>query len=148
MSEGYVYVIGARNQPIVKIGRSADPQKRVAAIQTMSPMPLEVLWTHPGGHFEAKLHRHFAHLRTHGEWFDFVDQDPVHAVQNAIDNQVWDTPTPQNAVEKVPRQPRTCNRCGHQPHRGDLCWSEGCYDTGADAFPVCSCPVEPVQPSA
>ncbi|WP_416070151.1 GIY-YIG nuclease family protein [Streptomyces scabiei] len=150
MSEGHVYVIAAPGSSVVKIGQSGDPAKRLSEIQRMSPVRLAVLWSQPGADLEVKLHRHFAHLRTHGEWFDFGTEDPVRAVQEALIERPWEKRDAKLSKRPRPLQDgkRQCQGCGHRPHRGDLCWSEGCYDTGADAFPVCSCPVEPVRPSA
>lgn len=89
MNENCVYVIGAPGSSTVKIGRTTDLAKRFAAIRCMSPIPLEILWTHPGGNeLETRLHRHFAKLRIHGEWFEF-EGDPVEAVQTAINEQPW-----------------------------------------------------------
>lgn len=84
-----VYVLGTPGSNTVKIGRTINTQKRLADIQRMSPVPLQVLWTHPGGHeLETNLHRQFSALRTHGEWFAF-GSDPVISVQWAIKDEPW-----------------------------------------------------------
>jgi hypothetical protein len=84
-----VYVLGTPGSNTVKIGRTIDLTKRLAEIQRMSPVPLEALWSHPGGYeLETNLHRQFSALRTHGEWFTFGG-DPVVSVQWAIDDQPW-----------------------------------------------------------
>jgi hypothetical protein len=76
-----VYVIGSRASHAVKIGRSEDVARRLAEIQRMSPVELEVLWQRQaGGDLETALHRRFRALRTHGEWFDFGADDPVEVV--------------------------------------------------------------------
>jgi hypothetical protein len=63
-----VYFIRAGG--MVKIGTSIDVAKRVAGLRTMSPAPLELLAVAKGGPDEEReVHRHFAHLRQHGEWF-------------------------------------------------------------------------------
>ncbi|MBB4984994.1 GIY-YIG nuclease family protein [Streptomyces nymphaeiformis] len=80
----FVYVMGSPGTRTVKIGRSVDPKRRLAQIQTMSPVPLELLAVHIGDHeVETYLHRRFALLRTHGEWFTF-EVDPLSAVAEAI----------------------------------------------------------------
>lgn len=85
MSEERVYVIGTPGSNTVKIGRTIHLEKRLAEIQRMSPVQLEVLWSTPGGHaLETALHRHFRARRSHGEWFAF-DGDPVEAVTRATD---------------------------------------------------------------
>ena len=43
-----VYAIGQTNGGLIKIGRSNDVSRRFAEIQRMSPVPLVVLWQHPG----------------------------------------------------------------------------------------------------
>lgn len=79
-----VYVIGSTNGHAVKIGRSDDVARRLAEIQRMSPVKLEVLWqVQAGGDLETALHRRFKARRTHGEWFDFGDEDPVAVVGRA-----------------------------------------------------------------
>jgi len=80
-----VYLIGSPDSRLVKIGRSDDVPQRLADIQRMSPVPLTVLWTTPGGAvLEARLHRRFAGHRAHGEWFDFRDNDPIETVRKEI----------------------------------------------------------------
>lgn len=84
-----VYVIGTPGSNTVKIGRSTDLPKRIADIQRMSPVPLEVLWSHPGGsELETRLHRHFKERRSHGEWFTF-DSDPLPLIGSAVEEQPW-----------------------------------------------------------
>lgn len=73
-----VYAIGSPGSRLVKIGRAVNVGRRLASIQRMSPAPLEVLWTTAGGaDLEGAFHAYFSGRRTHGEWFDFGDQDPV-----------------------------------------------------------------------
>lgn len=79
-----VYLIGASGMPLAKIGRTKDPQGRLRSIQRMSPVQLEIRWQTDGGSaLETHLHRRFKALRTHGEWFDFGDKDPVAEVEAA-----------------------------------------------------------------
>lgn len=100
-----VYVIGAPGSKTVKIGRTTNPSKRQADIQRMSPVPLKVLWTHPGGcELETNLHRQFSALRTHGEWFTF-GSDPVASVQWAIKDEPW--LREKISLKKTPRPVRT-----------------------------------------
>lgn len=54
----------------VKIGYSWNPTARLALYSHWSPFPLEIALSIPGAAaLEGKLHCHFAHLRTHHEWF-------------------------------------------------------------------------------
>jgi hypothetical protein len=84
MPEEVVYILGTPGSNTVKIGRTTNLARRFADIQNMSPVPLTVLWSHPGGHeLETRLHRRFADQRIHGEWFTF-DGDPLPVIQEAI----------------------------------------------------------------
>jgi hypothetical protein len=63
-----VYFIQAGDT--VKIGTSTDISRRFRTLRTMSPLPIELLGAIPGGRAEeAELHREWAPLRLHGEWF-------------------------------------------------------------------------------
>ncbi|WP_051761338.1 GIY-YIG nuclease family protein [Microbispora rosea] len=90
----YVYLIGCAESALVKIGRSEDVSRRRTEIQRMSPVPLTVLWSHPGGaELETRLHRCFGHLRSHGEWFHFGEEDPIACVQKVVETGTWSPPT-------------------------------------------------------
>jgi hypothetical protein len=70
-----VYMIRVGADGPVKIGVAAHPQKRLSALQTGHPEALTMLRVMEGDrHFESALHRHFAHLRTRGEWFTHCNQ--------------------------------------------------------------------------
>ena len=67
-----IYFIQAEVGGPVKIGLTAadDIGPRFKSIQACSPFKLQVLATIAGARpMEQELHRHFAHLRLHGEWF-------------------------------------------------------------------------------
>lgn len=84
MHEEWVYAIGSPGSHTIKIGRSNAPQRRLSQIQTMSPVPLQLLWTRGGNHeTETYLHRRFAKFRSHGEWFAFTD-DPIATLDQAL----------------------------------------------------------------
>lgn len=79
-----VYLIGAPDSGRVKIGRTINVGQRLAAIQRMCPIPLEVRSTFHGGcELETALHRHFKADRVYGEWFD-LGEDPVQRVVDAV----------------------------------------------------------------
>jgi hypothetical protein len=52
----------------IKIGFSEQTERRFKSLQTAAAAPLELLGTIHGER-ELELHRQFAHLRSHGEWF-------------------------------------------------------------------------------
>lgn len=79
-----IYVIGEFRTGVVKIGRTNNPQYRLAELQTSNPRRLRLLLVVPGGsQVERALHAHFASKRVRGEWFDFGDEDAVSAVAGA-----------------------------------------------------------------
>lgn len=93
MAEEVVYVLGTPGSNTVKIGRTANLAERFGNIQRMSPVPLSVLWQCPGGYeLETYLHRHFASLRSHGEWFIFESRDPVELIQAAAQSAILERP--------------------------------------------------------
>lgn len=146
-----VYVIGAPGASMVKIGRTRNLTRRLEAIQRMSPTPLSVLWAHAGGsELEAGLHRFFAEFRSHGEWFDFGDQDPIQAVEEAMSQRTsWHLITPPRrrrtavrALIKVPGDPDAlCGRCGHQRSSHAAHQPHPCtVFLGSDEWMGCGCP--------
>lgn len=80
----YIYVIGADQSDLVKVGVAVDPAGRLSTLQCGSPVRLRLLATLPGsGVQERELHRQFARYRKAGEWFDFYGQDAVRIVVKA-----------------------------------------------------------------
>lgn len=62
------FVLSGDNR--IKIGTSANVEKRLEALQTSSATKLSLLLTVPGGiDMETELHRRFKHIRESGEWF-------------------------------------------------------------------------------
>ena len=69
-SPACVYFIEAPAVSMIKIGHSISPLKRLAEIATISPVPLQLLASIEGrASIEIGLHRAFADVRSHGEWF-------------------------------------------------------------------------------
>ena len=60
----------------VKIGwTSKSVAKRKRALELQSPFKLDLLASSLGGQMEEYLlHKHFKHLRLHGEWFEATDE--------------------------------------------------------------------------
>lgn len=68
-----VYFVQPVEGGLVKIGSTFDMKRRLAGLQTGSPVVLRVVAYAPGfgsRALEKYFHRHFATLRRHGEWFD------------------------------------------------------------------------------
>lgn len=74
-AQGYVYFVHSPESARVKIGYTTDPDKRIHTLQTASPSALEPLAIITGTVAdERELHRRFAHLRAHREWFTDCDE--------------------------------------------------------------------------
>ncbi len=64
-----VYFVRFGNK--IKIGRAKDVKARLRSLQAMSPVPLKLLWSQPGGaRIELQYHHKFKDCRAHGEWFE------------------------------------------------------------------------------
>ena len=67
---GSTYVIQSGHNGPVKIGYTDDdPRIRMRALQIGSAEKLYLVRDFQGESGERHLHRRFAHLRLHGEWF-------------------------------------------------------------------------------
>lgn len=76
--KGQVYLISAVGLNRYKIGSTTDLDKRLLALQSFSPVALEVLAVIECSDIEkaeAWLHTKFASCRHHSEWFDLSDDD-------------------------------------------------------------------------
>ena len=76
-SSHFVYFILNRDSQAIKISLAKDIEKRMEAIQTSSPVQLELLKSiqvkgkKEAQELENNLHKKFADLRLMGEWFSF-----------------------------------------------------------------------------
>lgn len=68
--DGHTYVIAYPSVGVVKIGQSVYYAERVEQVIRHSPVPAEVLCAFIGLHHERDLHKRFAHIRKHGEFFE------------------------------------------------------------------------------
>lgn len=76
MPSNRIYAVLAESDPkMVKFGTSVNPGKRLASLQTGSPVRLSMI-----GHIESarslegKVHNSLRYLRSHGEWFAYRDE--------------------------------------------------------------------------
>jgi hypothetical protein len=67
---GHTYVIAYPSVGVVKIGQSVYYAERVEQVIGHSPVPAEVVCAFVGLHHERELHKRFAHIRKHGEFFE------------------------------------------------------------------------------
>jgi hypothetical protein len=87
MSRGFVYVIHAVGTDRVKIGYSAEPEKRLADLQTASPFPLALIGKREGApDLERRFHRHLSEYRRIGEWFEFDPQEALSLLSQISQN--------------------------------------------------------------
>jgi hypothetical protein len=73
----YVYLIRMGRTKFYKIGKSNDPQNRLASMQTASPHKLKLLHTFKADNAtaaEEALHAALHHHRQEGEWFKLSDE--------------------------------------------------------------------------
>jgi hypothetical protein len=70
-----VYYIGARSVCRLKIGVTTNLRARFERLSAQAVDRLEIVATEPGGHADERArHGLFAHLRRHGEWFEWADE--------------------------------------------------------------------------
>jgi len=71
-----IYFIEAPKQNLVKVGRTNNIDQRFATLESMSPVPLRLRGTidNVDASLENRLHKIFADLRRHGEWFE-INED-------------------------------------------------------------------------
>lgn len=73
---GYVYIM--RCGKYHKIGKTADLQQRLLAMNTHNPEPVELVASFQCEHrhrLETDLHKRFKFKRKNGEWFDLSHSD-------------------------------------------------------------------------
>lgn len=73
---GFVYFIKPVGQAgPIKVGHSIFPPDRLGALQTWSPVDLELISQFPGSfEIERAIHERFARWQVRGEWFEPVDE--------------------------------------------------------------------------
>lgn len=77
----FIYFLQPVGGGLVRVGSSDNPESRLEAIQSWSPVRIELIASTPGGKFgEAYLLQKFAPYRSHGDWFF-----PVNPVWSVVD---------------------------------------------------------------
>lgn len=81
----HVYFVGAVGTELIKIGSAFDIELRLKELQTISPLPLRLLFyvLYGGEAMERRMHRMFRTRRSHGEWFR-VGIDELRATADAL----------------------------------------------------------------
>lgn len=73
--ESFLYFIEALDSGFIKIGRSVNPERRLAQLSTGSPSKLVILGKISGGSkLEMDLHKRFGLSREKGEWFKITNE--------------------------------------------------------------------------
>jgi hypothetical protein len=76
---GFVYVIEGAG--LYKIGFSATPRRRLAGLQSSSPVELRLVGVIEGTRSdEAQWHYLLRERRRHGEWFDLTEEEVNHVL--------------------------------------------------------------------
>lgn len=70
MRERWTYLIQPERGGPVKIGIATSPADRLRSLQTGSPYLLKIVAMFKGEQHEWSLHKKYAALRLHGEWFE------------------------------------------------------------------------------
>lgn len=161
----YVYVIGTPLSPLVKIGRSVHPERRLRELQGNSVLPLQLLWSTPGGNqMERGLHQHFASKRGVGEWFNLGFEEAAKIVSEAVGIGDWETESFQDhprskGSHRTRKRPPTitpfapkpetrpplllggvlCGHCGHDSSLHEDANVQRCHWTGEEEWHVCQC---------
>jgi hypothetical protein len=89
VQQKYLYVIGGSALGPLKLGISADPDKRVSQLQTGHAERLQVFHREPVAAgkarlFERLLHRDLNHHRAIGEWFRLTVEQAIGHIQFTI----------------------------------------------------------------
>jgi len=73
---------------LVKIGKSTNPQQRLAQIQTSAPGPcVMTACFKSAGYLEAEIHRLLREQRRHGEWFVY-DEHVKHLIESIANGEI------------------------------------------------------------
>lgn len=83
-----VYFVEAPLLGLIKVGVTIQLNTRLQQLASMSPVPLVFLGACVGElDYERKIHKHFDHIRSHGEWFHDAPE-----LRQAIDTVLWHYP--------------------------------------------------------
>ena len=93
-----IYFIADEHLRLVKIGTSRKVASRFDGLRNSSAVPLRLLGVCAGGtQEESELHKRFAHVRRHGEWFELSEELAAYIAVNAcplVDFQLDYSPLP------------------------------------------------------
>lgn len=71
----WTYLVGSREQEVVKIGVTTRLKTRMSSLRNSSPIPIKLFAVAFGSpEIEMVLHDRFAESRLHGEWFKLTDE--------------------------------------------------------------------------
>ncbi len=91
MKSQYIYVICEQTEAVtpVKIGFSANPEKRLRQLQTGHATPLTLFHQEevPAQNvraLERAIHQELRHRKSRGEWFNLTPEDAVCEIKHAL----------------------------------------------------------------
>lgn len=73
---GYTYAVRLVGTSMIKIGQAQDPVERIACLQRMCGLPIELVGLSHDWTLETYLHGVHAQQRRHGEWFE-LSESPI-----------------------------------------------------------------------
>lgn len=107
MRRGFIYAIQAEKTSLVKIGFSADPETRMATLQTSSPHKLSFIGCWPGSMgTEQRIHAKLEQYRREGEWFEACPLLVIETCQRATAVRVSERLSPAPPDPATPRRYR------------------------------------------
>lgn len=81
---GYVYLIGANNSDLVKLGTTNNIKNRMSSLVNESPIELTLIhkkYADNPGKLERDLHSIFKNNFSHGEWFHLTTEQIKEAIK-------------------------------------------------------------------
>lgn len=78
---GYIYVVHAVDTELYKIGKSVNPNNRLASLSKQAPYRLKLLFSFAVkdmSRAEKQLHQHFVDKQVNSEWFQLSSDDIEH----------------------------------------------------------------------
>ncbi|MCX4482177.1 hypothetical protein OOK44_38215 [Streptomyces cellulosae] len=107
----WVYLIGSPQARPVRLGVSTDPDGDLTRMRADSPVPLLILWRTRGGPgLLGRLRDYLAPYRSHGDWYDFGEENATAIVATAAVLMGYRT-QPRRAVERLRYEDTDCTSC-------------------------------------
>ena len=131
----FAYLVHCAESGLTKIGKSDDPEKRLASLQTGSPTELSLVCVlrDEVGDMESQLHNEFRNRRVRGEWFRLLRREIADVQKRPSTTFVGSIPRKSRA-NADPMVALLCGDCDHSA-RWDMPGAVTCA-----GFDVCTHP--------